>query len=378
MSEYQYYEFQAVDRPLTEEEQRAISRLSSRVELDPRQAVFVYNYSDFPGDPDRILARYYDAMFYIANWGSTQLMFRFPKSLIDLEQAEAYCRPDYVQEYVSFSTVGEHVILHIEFHDEEGYGWVEGEGSLPSLLPLRDDILRGDYRVLYLAWLRTLEMEEVLDSVAEPPVPPRLNRLSPALRKFVDLFEIDPLLVQVAAEASQAQKTAADAWLPPAISQLSREECDAFLLRLPQGELHLSLEFKKRLREIAGASRFEQGAQSLQEPRRTVGQILTEVEERRERERQRRAAEAEEKRIRELEALAKREAHAWAEVDALIQQMKSKAYDEAVQLLLKLRDLARYQGQETVFQQRLNRIYEQYSRRSALLRRLRNVGLYQV
>jgi hypothetical protein len=29
MSEYQYYEFQAIDRPLTEEEQQAVSQLST-------------------------------------------------------------------------------------------------------------------------------------------------------------------------------------------------------------------------------------------------------------------------------------------------------------------------------------------------------------
>jgi hypothetical protein len=68
---------------------------------------------------------------------------------------------------------------------------------------------------------------------------------------------------------------------------------------------------------------------------------------------------------------------AWQEVDALIQKSQAKPYDEAVQLLLKLRNLARHQGQELVFQQRLNRICEQSSGRSALLRRLRNVGLYQ-
>jgi hypothetical protein len=79
----------------------------------------------------------------------------------------------------------------------------------------------------------------------------------------------------------------------------------------------------------------------------------------------------------EQQAVARRGESAWQEVDALIQKSQAKPYDEAVQLLLKLRDLTRHQGQELVFQQRLNRIYEQYGRRSALLRRLRNVGLYQ-
>jgi hypothetical protein len=43
---YQYYEFQAIDRLLTAEEQQAVARLSSRVDPHPRQAVFVYHWSD--------------------------------------------------------------------------------------------------------------------------------------------------------------------------------------------------------------------------------------------------------------------------------------------------------------------------------------------
>ena len=202
MSEYQYYEFQAIDRPLTHEEQEAVAALSSRVDPHPRRAVFTYSWSDFRGNPQEILARYYDAMLYMANWGSRQLMFRFPRSVLDLESLGAYCQPPVVEDYISLSIVGEYTVLNIEFHDEEGHDWVEGEGWLPAMLSLRDDILRGDYRALYLAWLKTVEMEDLLDSVPEPPVPPGLNHLSSALRSLVDFFEMDKLLVQVAAEAS--------------------------------------------------------------------------------------------------------------------------------------------------------------------------------
>lgn len=91
MSEYQYYEFQAIDRPLTAEEQQSVSKLSSRVEPHPRRAVFVYHYSDLRANAKELLAKYYDAMFYIANWGTTRLLFRFPRHLIDVKQLEPYC-----------------------------------------------------------------------------------------------------------------------------------------------------------------------------------------------------------------------------------------------------------------------------------------------
>jgi hypothetical protein len=89
--EYQYYEFHAVDRPLNKEEQAHINSLSSRVQLTPRQAIFTYAYGDFRGDPLELLAHCFDMLFYQANWGTTQLAFRFPSSTIDPQQIEPYC-----------------------------------------------------------------------------------------------------------------------------------------------------------------------------------------------------------------------------------------------------------------------------------------------
>ena len=247
-----------------------------------------------------------------------------------------------------------------------------GEGWLDALLPLRDDILRGDYRALYLAWLKTLEVEDVLHSVVEPPVPPGLRELSPALLLFVELFEIDEMLVEVAAKASGERGAVSDDWLRRSIATLPRDESDAFLLRLAQGEPHLGLALKKRLRALAGGSLEEQASRA---PRRTVGQLLAQAEQGREEAERRRAEEAERKRIAELEALAKREAEAWQEVDALIGRKTGSAYEDAVQCLRRLRDLAEYKGRTMDFQERLCEIRRQYSRRSALMRRLREAGL---
>ena len=43
MSEYQYYEWQTVDRILTAEEQAAVNRLSSHIDVSSSQAVVTYN-----------------------------------------------------------------------------------------------------------------------------------------------------------------------------------------------------------------------------------------------------------------------------------------------------------------------------------------------
>ena len=373
MSEYQYYEFLAIDRPLTPDEQRAVARLSSRVAPHPRRATFTYSWSNFPGRAEDVLAKYYDAMIYLANWGSRQLTFRFPKALIDPTQMQAFIPMFDFQECVSLSTVGEYAILNIEFHDEEGGDWIEGEGWLDRLTPLRADLLNGDYRALYLIWLKVLDFEDVLETVPEPPVPPGLGRLTPALESLIDFFEIDPSMVHVTARASAPADAKSKMWLRQAIARLEREECDAFLLQLAQGEPNVSVLLNKRLRDLAGVQ-----TPAMRKPPRTVGELRALADQWAAQERQRQAREAERKRIAKLEAFARRESQAWTEVDELIEQTKGSAYKEAVALLVQLRELAIYKGQDLAFEERLRQIYARHSRRKALLRRLRDAGLHPI
>lgn len=68
MSEYQYYEFQAIDRPLSDKEQTEVDSYSSRAEVTPTRAVFTYSYGDFRGDPQKVLQKYFDAMLYMTSW----------------------------------------------------------------------------------------------------------------------------------------------------------------------------------------------------------------------------------------------------------------------------------------------------------------------
>jgi uncharacterized Zn finger protein len=135
---------------------------------------------------------------------------------------------------------------------------------------------------------------------------------------------------------------------------------------------HLGLALRKRLREIAGPAE-EEGDRGG--PRRTVGTLLAEAEKRRDAERRRRAEEAERKRIAALEALARREGEVWREVEALIERKTGSAYDEAVQLLCKLRALAEYRGRTPDFRRRVGEIRERCRRRTGLMRRLDQAGL---
>ena len=65
MSEYQYYEFQAVDRPLTNEQMAELRALTSRATITPTRLVNVYHWGDFKGDPLRLMERYFDPFRFL-------------------------------------------------------------------------------------------------------------------------------------------------------------------------------------------------------------------------------------------------------------------------------------------------------------------------
>ncbi len=80
-------------------------------------------------------------------------------------------------------------------------------------------------------------------------------------------------------------------------------------------------------------------------------------------------------RRRKLEALAQKESEVWREVDAFIQERQPSAYDKAVKRLKELHDLAEYQGTLAKVRNRIEEIERTYSRRPALISRLKRAEL---
>ena len=377
MSEYQYYEWIAVDRPLTEEELEEVSGLSSHMDIaTATQAVVTYSYGDFKHDRRAVLLKYFDAMLYAANWGSRELAFRFPVAAIDAKAIQAFC----IEDRISLTREGKFQVLEIDLSEEDGGGGIEAAGILRRLVPLREQIIQGDYRALYMAWLAERgadededeDDEEGEEKTTQPPVPAGLRKLTAAHKAFMQFFDIDSYLVKAAAESSAALQPISDQTLAGALSLLPRQECDAFLLRVLQGETQVGSTLRKRLIELAG---IEKPAASRRTP---APSELAETAKRFVQEEQRRVqAEAERKRIQELEELAKRVEPTWTWVEKLIEQKQSKPYDEAVALLVNLRALAVYQKRLPEFESRLIPLVNRYTSRRALIERLRNAGLAQ-
>jgi hypothetical protein len=372
MSTYQYYDFRAVDRSLTSTQQEELRKLSTRADITPTRFVNVYNYGDFSGDPDRLMERYFDAFVYLASWGSRELQFRLPRKLF----APALARPYLREDVLSLRTTPQHIILKLRVDAEDEGGWTEGEGWLDSLLPLREALLVGDLRALYIGWLAggPGDEDEGGDGQQEPPVPPGLGESTKPLRALSDFLFVPRSLVSAAAKANPAPvssavpKRALAQWL----STLPTAEKDALLLRVIEGpEPLLGAELLHRFRE---AHPREQGARAA-EARRTMGTLLALADAHEVGRDRREARRAVRERVRELKALVPREPEVWREVAALLATWKSTAHARGVQLLVDLRNLAQHRGTLADFQKKFARLREENACRRGLMRRMAQAGL---
>jgi hypothetical protein len=374
VSEYQHYEWQTVDRLLTEAEQESVSNLSSHIEVSSSRAVVTYAYGNFKHDPRQVLARFFDAHLYLANWGSRRLMFRFPSGLVSRGMIEPHC----VQDRTTFRTVNGFDVLDMDLSEEAGGGWIEGKGSLSGLISLRNDILHGDYRSVYLAWLKAMSVRDgyrprgrkpSAPKATVPAIPAGLKQLTPALKRFVEQFDVPACLVEAAAEHSPelAETVAMD--FRPLVARLPREECDRFLCRFAQGDVTAGMELKKQLLALEPRPPAALG------PGRSIDELLKRAEAIETARKKRQEQEARRKHEAEMKALADREAETWHHVASLVDLKQTKSYDEAVQLLVKLAQLAEFRGSKDDYRQRVTELCDRHKRLSGFRWRVQQAKL---
>ncbi len=382
MSEYQHYEFQAIDRPLTAKEQGELRSYSTRARITATIFINDYSWGSFKGNPDLWMEKYFDAFLYFANWGTRVLKLRLPSSLLPVETVQTYCCTN----LASTREKDDKIILSFVSEEEPTGEWEEGENWLSSIIPVRSELARGDHHCLYLAWLLSVQNGELDEEEEEPAVPDGLEGLSGSLKSFTDFLRIDMDLLQAAARVSQpihiVRPSQEDllAW----VGKLPAQEKDALLVRFSLGEeLHLGAEIIGRYLK----QKKDMVMPSTPKPRkRTVGELLRLGEEFRD---NRRRAEAEkaaqEKAQREakatahrekyLEGLAIREMETWLQVDRLIATKQPGRYDEAVRFLVDLRDVAVRKGKMEKFLGHIARLHEQHEKKPSFLKRMEKADL---
>ncbi|HJT58385.1 MAG TPA: hypothetical protein VJ761_17905 [Ktedonobacteraceae bacterium] len=384
MSEYQRYEFMTIDRPLTREQLDAVNNLSSHIEASATHAVIEYHWGSFKHDPIKVLREFFDGFLYWANWGSPRLAFRFPHGILPADLLDDYD----LEDFVTFTRHSDYDILDIQFGEMQAPNlWTEYR--LGSLIPIRDELMEGDLRSLYIVWLAgqsTMagysddeeewdEDEEEDDGEAEdyeiavPPVPPAFDKLTSAQQALAELFQVDEELLAATARHSKGSMSSTKDDFAAWVRLLSPERQNDYLVRLAQNEPGLSRQLIRELRELG---RDKTSAMPPTGEHVLFSTLLRESEaisaqlEREKREQERAARE------RHLQDIHNHRDTFWRQVDMGAARKTATGYDEAVKLLVDLRDAADQYNQTQEFQERFRAWIRPYLGRPSLVKRLQD------
>ncbi|MFJ9520995.1 hypothetical protein ACIRPK_22415 [Kitasatospora sp. NPDC101801] len=401
MSEFQFYQFAAIERPLTAEQMVEVRRTSTRAEITPTSFVNTYQWGDFKGSCEQLMESCYDAHLYFANWGDRKVVLRWSADDLPLAVARRYCVGPSAQVRQS----GDRVILTLSSEDQDGDhddfedlfdrgdrgdrgDWGDEHGAeehwLPSIAEARHDVAAGDLRLLYLAWLLCVGGGEVPDHAVGPPLPAGLEDLPHSLADLTTFLRIDADLVTAAATARSQPDPVLEPGLPgERVAALPDEDKNAPLRRLPSEDpKQVAAALRRRLRQDrpkALADGSSAGVRTAGQLRAavsdvTAGRLAREAAERRVREEAVREAAVVAQRGRVTVLAGDREG-AWARVEDLIGRRAGRDYATAVQLLADLAALAEQDGATAEFDERLHELRQRHRTRKAFLRELTAVGL---
>ena len=207
------YEFLAVDKPLGKKEKSAVASLSSRADPTSRRVSFVYHVDgyDIPGGWEKLMEKYYDVM-YTESYDWWTIALAFNTSSEQIAEMEKY---DFVGEEdsgVGISSSGNRVTVIIncrvnpecldkdyedsyENYDEEdeyedNADEIMEDEFLSQLVKVREQLINGDYRVLYALWdMFKYDDEEEEDDFTPPPVPQEKSTGKDIVDKFINCMD---------------------------------------------------------------------------------------------------------------------------------------------------------------------------------------------
>jgi len=200
MSEYQHLYFAAIDKPLDDKQLAYMERQSTRAEISRWRFTNEYHFGDFHGNAWGMMRRGYDVHLHYANFGIRRLMFRLPGGLPwETESFNAFFTDEGVTWQADKKGPGGILMFDPEAdagtYDEEFFEFEDLEAQLGRM---REMLLSGDIRPLYLAWLGCVGDPDAI----EPPVPAGLAECLKELGSMARFYEVSTDLIKAAAERS--------------------------------------------------------------------------------------------------------------------------------------------------------------------------------
>lgn len=400
MSEYQFIHFQAIDRPLSDTQLEFMRRQSTRADVTRWEFTNEYHFGDFRGDRLGMLRNGYDVHLHFAAFGLRRLMFRLPAGLpCDAKTFKTFI-VDYGMTWHA-DKKGKGGILEICPEADAGtYDFLEDPHSmLDRIAPVREALMAGDPRALYLAWLACCCYDE---DTMEPPVPAGLaeivspsgkgvRSLSPerpggccagkapdpfsaahALAAMAEFYELSLDLVEVAAERSPpllAGKRPADV-LHKWTGRQSKDSLRSLVSRLMDDPAATRADVLAHVRQEQAMP-----AWPMAEPSRTMGEMrkaVAAVEQRR-LQRQKKAEEA--KRRKRLKDFAEHPEKVVAAANRLVAERTGNAYKHAARQLAELREAMGPEKGPAYVQAVARKLHNENPKRHALTAALRAEGL---
>ena len=151
------------------------------------------------------------------------------------------------------------VLLDIQYNEEPTGQWYDASDGHP-LLGIRNEILQGDYRSLFVIWLRFLEFKYLSEYFEEDFeedfdedfgfeqgfIPPNLHALSPIGQAAQDWFEVSPYWLAAVQALSPSQTVDFDA--EALLAHLPPERMRAYLLMLLRDEANVKTRLLQELK----------------------------------------------------------------------------------------------------------------------------------
>jgi len=73
-------------------------------------------------------------------------MLKYINTQVDANEIEKHC----INNVINCEQHDKYIILDINISNEDGYGWIEGEGIVADILPLHEEIKSKNYKFLRL------------------------------------------------------------------------------------------------------------------------------------------------------------------------------------------------------------------------------------
>lgn len=242
-------------------------------------------------------------------------------------------------------------------------------------MPIRDELMCGDLRSLYIAWLagqyimRTADEEEEYE-ISVPPVPPGLATLSSAQQALAEFLQVrTELLVAAARHSSTEAPSPLDDDVAAWVKLLPPEHATDYLMRLARHEPGLSHLLVKELRALAQentSTKRPAGAHVTYATLLAESKVIRAQVEREKREQERLAY------LRHLQQIHDHPSQYWEQVEQAVARGSGAGYDEAVLVLSELREVAEHFNETLSFEARFRVWVQPHLRRPSFVKRLRD------